>query len=174
ERESFESEDVAKFLNQHFVSIKVDREERPDVDKIYMTFVQGMTGSGGWPLKVFLRPDLKPFYGGTYWPPEPKYGRPSFLQVAQQIQNAWTERREQLSASSKELHQKLTEMTTREATNKFVLTAEDLRRAGNELKQGYDPVNGGWGTAPKFPSPSHPSYVLRYGVRFGDTQAVDM
>jgi uncharacterized protein len=174
ERESFESEEVAKFLNQHFVSIKVDREERPDVDKIYMTFVQGMTGSGGWPLNAFLSPDLKPFYGGTYWPPEPKYGRPSFLQVAQQIQNAWTERREQLTTSSKELHQKLTEMTTRDATNKFVLTAEDLRRAGNELKQGYDPVNGGWGTAPKFPSPSHPSYVLRYGVRFGDTQAVDM
>ena len=174
ERESFESEEVAKFLNQHFVSIKVDREERPDVDKIYMTFVQGMTGGGGWPLNVFLSPDLKPFYGGTYWPPEPKYGRPSFLQVAQQIHTAWTERRDQLTTSSKELHEKLQQITTREATNKLVLTVEDLRRAGNELKQGYDPVNGGWGTAPKFPSPSHPSYVLRYGVRFGDTQAVDM
>jgi uncharacterized protein len=174
ERESFESEEVAKFLNQHFVSIKVDREERPDVDKIYMTFVQGMTGGGGWPLNVFLSPDLKPFYGGTYWPPEPKYGRPSFLQVAQQIHTAWTERRDQLTTSSKELHEKLQQITTREATNKLVLTVEDLRRTGNELKQGYDPVNGGWGTAPKFPSPSHPSYVLRYGVRFGDTQAVDM
>ena len=79
ERESFESEEVAKFLNEHFVSIKVDREERPDVDKIYMTFVQAMTSQGGWPLNVFLTPDLKPFYGGTYWPPEGKYGRPSFL-----------------------------------------------------------------------------------------------
>ena len=85
ERESFESEDLARFLNEHFVSIKVDREERPDVDKIYMTFVQAMTGSGGWPLNVFLTPDRKPFFGGTYWPPESKYGRPSFLQVLQQI-----------------------------------------------------------------------------------------
>src|SRR5262245_28000565 len=80
ERESFENEAVADFLNQHFVSIKVDREERPDVDKIYMTFVQAMIGQGGWPLNVFLSPDLRPFYGGTYWPPESKQGRPGFLQ----------------------------------------------------------------------------------------------
>ena len=173
ERESFESEEVARFLNQHFVSIKVDREERPDVDKIYMTFVQGMTGQGGWPLNVFLTPDLKPFYGGTYWPPEAKYGRASFLQVLQQIRNAWTERREQLTASSQELHQKLSELTTREpGTN--VLSAEVLQSAGRELKQGYDPIHGGWGTAPKFPSPSHPSFLLRYGVRFGDQDAVNM
>jgi uncharacterized protein len=174
ERETFESEEVAAFLNQHFVSIKVDREERPDVDKIYMTFVQGMTGHGGWPLNVFLSPDLKPFYGGTYWPPEPKHGRPAFLQVLQQIHKAWTERRDQLTASAKDLHEKLTQMTIREATNQLVLGVEDLRRAGGELKENYDPVHGGWGTAPKFPSPSHPSYLLRYGVRFGDTQAVDM
>src|SRR5688572_7203414 len=174
ERESFESEEIAAFLNQHFVSIKVDREERPDVDKIYMTFVQGMTGHGGWPLNVFLAPDLKPFYGGTYWPPEAKYGRPSFLQVLQQIQTAWADRREQLTTSAKELHQRLAEITTREATNKVVLTPEDLRRAGAQLKEGYDPVHGGWGTAPKFPSPSQPSYLLRYGVRFGDTEAVNM
>src|SRR5258705_11263254 len=96
ERETFEDEQTAKFLNEHFVSIKVDREERPDVDKIYMTFVQGMTGSGGWPLNVFLSPDLKPFYGGTYWPPEPKHGRPSFRQVLEQIYKAWTARRDQL------------------------------------------------------------------------------
>src|SRR3954467_8973619 len=89
ERESFEKEAVGDYLNEHFVSIKVDREERPDVDKIYMTFVQAMTGQGGWPLNVFLAPDLKPFYGGTYWPPEAKYGRPSFLQVLNQIDKAW-------------------------------------------------------------------------------------
>jgi uncharacterized protein len=174
ERESFESHDLAAFLNEHFVSIKVDREERPDVDKIYMTFVQGMTGQGGWPLNVFLSPDLKPFYGGTYWPPEPKHGRPAFLQVLQQIHKAWTERRDQLTASANDLHQRLTQMTTREATNKLVVGVEDLRRAGTELKEGYDAAHGGWGTAPKFPSPSHPSYLLRYGLRFGDTQAVDM
>src|ERR1700744_3674465 len=89
ERESFEKEDVARYLNEHFVSIKVDREERPDVDKIYMTFVQSTTGSGGWPLNCFLTPDLKPFFGGTYFPPENKYGRPSFMQMLAQIVKLW-------------------------------------------------------------------------------------
>src|SRR5216117_1944242 len=110
ERESFEHQEVADYLNQHFVSIKVDREERPDVDKIYMTFVQAMTGQGGWPLNVFVAPDLKPFYGGTYWPPESKYGRASFLQVLQQITKAWEQRREQLTGSSDQLHQRLLEL----------------------------------------------------------------
>jgi uncharacterized protein YyaL (SSP411 family) len=85
ERESFEDEKIGKFLNEHFVSIKVDREERPDVDKIYMTFVQSTTGSGGWPMSVFLTPDLKPFFGGTYFPPDARHGRPSFLQLLRQI-----------------------------------------------------------------------------------------
>src|SRR5438477_2714435 len=134
ERESFESQEVADYLNAHFVSIKVDREERPDVDKIYMTFVQAMTGQGGWPLNVFLSPDLKPFYGGTYWPPESKYGRPSFLQVLQQIQKAWTDRREQLTGSSTNLHQKLMEMTAREATNHIHLDCDLLRHAGDEVQ----------------------------------------
>src|SRR6266478_6322530 len=89
ERESFESEDTAKFLNEHFVSIKVDREERPDVDKIYMTFVQATTGQGGWPLNVFLTPDRKPFFGGTYFPPDNRYGRGSFMQVLKQVDNIW-------------------------------------------------------------------------------------
>ena len=100
ERESFEDEAVAAFLNQHFVSIKVDREERPDVDKIYMTFVQAMIGQGGWPLNVFLSPDRKPFYGGTYWPPANKQGRPSFQQVLNQIQQAWQSKRDQIEGSS--------------------------------------------------------------------------
>src|SRR5437762_13124904 len=93
ERESFENEEVANFLNQHFVSVKVDREERPDVDKIYMTFVQAMIGQGGWPLNVFITPELKPFYGGTYWPPENAHGRPSFVQVSQQGSKACRDRR---------------------------------------------------------------------------------
>src|SRR5689334_23418405 len=92
ERESFESQEVADYLNKHFVSIKVDREERPDVDKIYMTFVQAMTGQGGWPLNTFLTPDLKPFFGGTYFPPDSRYGRPSFLQLLQHIQKLWETR----------------------------------------------------------------------------------
>jgi hypothetical protein len=174
ERESFESEAVAEFINRHFVCIKVDREERPDVDKIYMTFVQAMSGSGGWPLNVFLTPDRKPFYGGTYWPPEPKHGRPSFLQVLQQIQSAWTGRRQQLLDSSTDFHRRLEEFTARQSPGAIVLTDRALAEAARELKQGYDRAHGGWGTAPKFPSPSHPAFVLRQGSRRGDRDAIDM
>ena len=174
ERESFESEEVAAFLNEHFVSIKVDREERPDVDKIYMTFVQAMIGQGGWPLNVFITPELKPFYGGTYWPPENKHGRPSFVQVLQQVAKAWQDRREQLTGSSTELHQKLIQLTQRPATNALILTSAAVREAGGHLKEGYDSKNGGWGTAPKFPTPSQPIFLLRYGTRFKDAKAVQM
>jgi hypothetical protein len=174
ERESFENEETAAYLNQHFVSIKVDREERPDVDKIYMTFVQAMTGQGGWPLNVFLAPDLKPFYGGTYWPPENKHGRPGFINVLQQIQQAWQTKREQLAVSSLNLHQKLIELTSRQASRERALTADALTHAGRELKEGYDARHGGWGGAPKFPSPSHPSFVLRHGVRAKDQEAIKM
>src|SRR5215510_4739225 len=124
ERESFEDDATAAFLNRHFVSIKVDREERPDVDKIYMTFVQAMTGSGGWPLNVFLGHDLKPFYGGTYWPSESKYGRPSFLQVLQQIHQAWTTKRDQIATSSTNFHERLLELTGRENKDPVSLTQD--------------------------------------------------
>ena len=174
ERETFESEQVAAFLNRHFVCIKVDREERPDVDKIYMTFVQAMIGQGGWPLNVFLSPDLRPFYGGTYWPPESKQGRPGFLQVVQQIQTAWETKREQITQSSTNLHERLKELTQRQNRDPLALSATTLAHAAEELKEGYDRRNGGWGSAPKFPSPSHPSFLLRYGVKAHDRQAVDM
>src|SRR3954447_13099922 len=129
ERESFENEGLADYLNGHFISIKVDREERPDVDKIYMTFVQAMTGQGGWPLNVFLAPDLKPFYGGTYWPPENKQGRPGFLQVLNQIDKAWHGRRDQLTGSSTNMHEQLSKMTSREVTNGVLLSKDVLRHA---------------------------------------------
>src|SRR5688500_9962499 len=174
ERESFENEEIAKFLNQHFVSIKVDREERPDVDKIYMTFVQAMTEQGGWPLNVFLTADLKPFYGGTYWPPESKFGRPCFLQVLNQIQKAWQERREQLAESSSEMHRRLSEITERDTPGKTVLTPTVVREAASKLKENYDKKHGGWGNAPKFPAPSMPSFLLSYGVKFKDEEAVNM
>jgi len=174
ERESFENEEIAKFLNQHFVSIKVDREERPDVDKIYMTFVQAMDGHGGWPLNVFLTGELKPFYGGTYWPPESKFGRPGFMQVLTQIQKAWSERRDQLVESSSEMHKRLADITERETPGKEVLTAEVVRKAASALKENYDKKYGGWGTAPKFPAPSQPSFLLSYGVKHKDDEAVQM
>lgn len=174
ERESFESEAVARVLNAHFVSIKVDREERPDVDKIYMTFVQAMTGQGGWPLNCFLTPEFKPFYGGTYFPPDPRYGKPSFLQVLDQVQRAWSARRGDIVASANELHGKLQQIVVREAADGLALTARVAQQAGEALKEGYDSRHGGFGHAPKFPQPSHPQFLLRYARRFQDAEAVRM
>src|SRR5213083_668821 len=107
EHESFESAAVAAVLNEHFVSIKVDREERPDVDRVYMTFVQATTGSGGWPMSVWLTPDLKPFYGGTYFPPEDRYGRPGFPTVLQRVADAWTKDRDRIVESSNNVIEQL-------------------------------------------------------------------
>ena len=174
ERESFEQENIGAFLNEHFVSIKVDREERPDVDKIYMTFVQSTTGSGGWPMSVFLTPDLKPFYGGTYFPPDARHGRPSFLQLLQQISQLWQERREDIAASAEEIHARLEAGLTGTTASDALLDAETIRRAGAMFTEGYDPRHGGFGGAPKFPQPSIPSLVLRYAKRFNNDEAVKM
>jgi len=174
ERESFESEEVAQFLNEYFVSIKVDREERPDVDKIYMTFVQSTTGGGGWPLNCFLTPGLKPFYGGTYFPPENKYGRPGFLDLLKHINKLWETRRSDLADSAEQLHLKMEEITTNQADTGLLLTPAVLTNAAALFKRAYDPRNGGFGTAPKFPQPSQPAFLLREGVRFKDPDAVRM
>jgi uncharacterized protein YyaL (SSP411 family) len=174
ERESFESESVAQFLNEHFVSIKVDREERPDVDKIYMTFVQGTTGSGGWPLNVFLTPDRKPFFGGTYFPPEDRHGRGSFLSVLQQIRKVWQERHGEVASSADEIHARLEAAAASAAPSNLLLTADVLRRAGATFKDAYDPRHGGFGGAPKFPQPSQPAFLLRCAKRFKDDEAERM
>ena len=174
ERESFENEATAKVLNEHFVAIKIDREERPDIDKIYMTFVQAMSGQGGWPLNVFLTPDLKPFYGGTYWPPESKYGRPSFTQVLEQINQLWKTRHGDILDSAKDFHLKLADITQQETNSALSLTPALLHHALGQFKEEYDPKYGGFGNAPKFPRPSQPSFILREGIRFGDTNAVEM
>jgi hypothetical protein len=173
ERESFEDEATARVLNAHFVSIKVDREERPDVDQIYMTYVQARTGSGGWPLNVFLTPDLQPFYGGTYWPPQPRHGRPSFVQVLEQLAEIWRDRREEVLAAAEEMTERLREHAARTAAGEAAAAdARALAHALAALKEGYDPEHGGWGGAPKFPSPSHPSFLLRAGHAAGDAEAV--
>ncbi len=174
ERESFEQESVGKFLNEHFVSIKVDREERPDVDKIYMTFVQSTTGSGGWPMSVFLTPELKPFFGGTYFPPDARYGRPSFLQLLEQIANLWRERKMEIAASADELHARLELITARDAKENSPLTPQTLQRAAEMFKESFDATNGGFGGAPKFPQPSIPTFLLRAAKRFNDGEAVKM
>ena len=174
ERESFENENTAEFLNAHFVSIKVDREERPDVDKIYMTFVQSTTGGGGWPLNVFLTPDLKPFFGGTYFQPTPGHGRPGFMELLRQIAELWRERKTEVAASADELHARLELILSRDPKTDSPLTPETLRRAAQEFKEAFDPVNGGFGGAPKFPQPALPALLLRTAKRFGDDAAVKM
>jgi uncharacterized protein YyaL (SSP411 family) len=174
ERESFEDEKIGKYLNEHFVSIKVDREERPDVDKIYMTFVQSTTGGGGWPMNVFLTPDLKPFFGGTYFPPDARHGRPSFLQLLQQISMLWQERKSEIAASADEIHARIEAATASAIEPNLSLTADVLRNAGEFFKKLYDPQHGGFGGAPKFPQPGMPSFVLRCAKRFHDDEAAKM
>jgi uncharacterized protein YyaL (SSP411 family) len=174
ERESFENEPIAAILNEHFISIKVDREERPDVDKIYMTFVQATTGSGGWPLNIFLTPDLKPFFGGTYFPPDNRHGRSSFPQLLQQIAGIWRERKGDVTASAEEIHGRLASAVASARTSNVLLTTETLRRAGTLFKEAYDPRHGGFGGAPKFPQPSQPAFLLRFAKRFHDEEAARM
>jgi uncharacterized protein YyaL (SSP411 family) len=176
ERESFENEDTARYLNEHFVSIKVDREERPDVDRIYMTFVQATTGQGGWPLNVFLTPDRKPFYGGTYFPPDNRYGRSSFRQILQQIQQLWETRRDDVANSASQMHARLETAAAGSAPkdpgSRF--SPNTIRKAASLFKKSYDPRHGGFGDAPKFPQPSQPQLLLRYARRFKDEDALRM
>jgi len=154
ERESFENEQIAEIMNEHFVSIKVDREQRPDVDQIYMKAVQVMTGSGGWPLSVFLTPDGKPFYGGTYFPPNDMYGRPGFEQVLLSIGDAWKNRRQELVNSAG----KLSEFLERPGapTGKKKLSPQMLTGAFKYFQDSFDAANGGFGFAPKFPHATQP------------------
>src|SRR5215471_5610593 len=133
ERESFEDENIGAFLNAHFVSIKVDREERPDVDKIYMTFVQSTTGGGGWPMNVFLTPDLKPFFGGTYFPPDARHGRPSFLHVLQKIAELWKSKRAEITSSAGEIAERLKAIAQHESENAFPTGERELQGAGQSF-----------------------------------------
>src|ERR1700722_2777669 len=174
ERESFEDERVAEYLNAHFINIKVDREERPDVDKIYMMFVQATTGGGGWPMSVFLTPDLKPFFGGTYFPPDSRHGRPSFLQVLEHIAGLWEKRKTDIAVSADEIHARLDGAAKTASADDSVLTDIALKNAAAIFKQAYDARNGGFGGAPKFPQPSMPQLLLRCAKRFNDDEAAKM
>ncbi|HUS37451.1 MAG TPA: thioredoxin domain-containing protein [Verrucomicrobiae bacterium] len=174
ERESFEDETLAKFLNERFVAIKVDREERPDVDKIYMTAMQAMGLGGGWPLNAFLTPELKPFYGGTYFPPQAKYGRPSFLQVLENVHELWTTRHGDVLATANDMQKQLQRITTQDSDHKHELSPAILERAARAFKKEYDSKHGGFGRAPKFPRPTQPQFLLRWGVRHNDKEAIKM
>ncbi len=160
EHESFENETIARLMNEHFVCIKVDREERPDLDQIYMNAVQMMTGRGGWPMSMFLTPDLKPFYGGTYWPPEPRMGMPGFGQVLTAVADAWQNRRDQAVQQADALTSHLQASTAVPAADEE-LSADHLQRAARALSQSFDPTHGGFGPAPKFPHPMELRLLLR-------------
>ena len=167
ERESFEDEEIAKFLNANFVPVKLDREERPDVDRVYMTAYQAMSGGGGgWPLNMFLTPDLTPFYGGTYFPPRSRGGRPGFLDALNQLATMWKENGEELQKSAGENYEKLRKfLEEKEARSggEGDLTTALLDSAVADLLEGGDSKDGGWGVGPKFPQPSHLRLLMRCG-----------
>ncbi len=172
EDESFTNEHIAGIMNEHFVCIKVDREQRPDVDDIYMSAVQVMTGSGGWPLSVFLTPDGKPFYGGTYFPPKDSFGRPGFERVLLDIANAWKNRRAELLESAGNISATL-EGLGRQSSQE-TLSVDMLKDAKSYFENIYDSTYGGFGSAPKFPQPSNLSMLLSYWHRTRDDKALAM
>ncbi len=174
ERESFETEEIAKILNEHFVSIKVDREERPDVDRVYMTYVQATTGGGGWPMSVWLTPNLKPFVGGTYYPPEDRWGRPGFKSILLRIADAWKNDREKIVASADNVTRQLQQFTAVRADASAALEKSLLDRGYEQIKGSYESRYGGFGGAPKFPRPVTLNFMLRYHARSGATDALDM
>ena len=173
EHESFESDDVAAILNEHFVSIKVDREERPDLDQIYMNAVVMLTQRGGWPMSVFLTPDGKPFYGGTYWPPEDRMGMPGFKRVLASVLDAWKNKREQLDEQATFLTQKLQESDFAAGSGQG-LSDDILQASALKLERSFDFTHGGFGNAPKFPHSMDLQVLLRLWKRLGRDRLLDM
>ena len=173
ERESFEDNRIASIMNDRFVNVKVDREERPDVDSVYMTAVQAMTGQGGWPMTVFITPDGRPFYGGTYFPPEDRGGLPAFDRVLLTIADAFTGRRGDVVASGQQLVARIADTFAARRPSE-PLRAEMLDRALRILSNQFDDTSGGFGLQPKFPQPATLEFLLRYHVRRGFSAALEM
>ncbi|MEN6440051.1 MAG: thioredoxin domain-containing protein [Syntrophobacter sp.] len=163
EHESFEDGEVAALLNEHFVSIKVDREERPDVDQVYMSVCQATTGSGGWPLSIFMGPDGKPFFAGSYFPKTGRLGMPGLIQLIKQLAMLWKERRDQLDRISAEITAAIQPGPAGESSGR--LGVETLETAYSQLRKSFDPVWGGFGAAPKFPTPHNLTFLLRWHGR---------
>ncbi len=170
--ESFENAGIAAYLNEHFVSIKVDREERPDLDSIYMQATTALTGSGGWPMSVFLSPDLRPFYAGTYFPPVKRYNMPAFRDVLNGLVNAWENEHAEIERVGNQLTQRLQQAATQSAQNNATFTQEDLRRVVTAITEAYDWGHGGWGDAPKFPQPMMIEFLLRR-IDYGSFKELD-
>ncbi len=169
-KESFEDETTAAFINKNFIPIKVDREERPELDAYYMSAVQAMTGGGGWPLTVFLTPDLKPFYGGTYFPPEPRYGMPGFKQVLEFVAKVWKDRRSEIIENSEQVAKSISGDLGR--VERSELATRFLDDGYNTLVASFDPEHGGFGGSPKFPLPLSSAFLLRYHFRTGKDLAL--
>jgi uncharacterized protein YyaL (SSP411 family) len=173
ERESFEDRVLAELLNREFVAIKVDREERPDIDEVYMAAVQAMTGSGGWPMSVFMTPELEPFYGGTYFPPEDRHGLPGFGRVLAAVADAYRTRREEVAAQSRMLAAHLREQLT-VPPGRSDVESPQLEAAARRLERTFDAVHGGFGGAPKFPAPMTLEFLLRVWRGGADASALRM
>jgi uncharacterized protein len=171
EHESFENPQIAALMNDHFVNIKVDREERPDLDQIYMSAVMAMTGHGGWPMSVFLTPSCKPFFGGTYFPPTDSRGMAGFPRVLQSVHQAWSERREEITESAAEMTEQLRAFGTI-TKGAGPLDFKLLDQAARTLMRNFDPAHGGFGSAPKFPHPMDLRVLLRHHLRTHNEQAL--
>ncbi len=174
-RESFENPHIAKLLNENFINIKVDREERPDIDSIYMDAVVALTGHGGWPLSVFLSPDGKPFYGGTYFPPVRRYNLPSFEDVVVTVTRLWVEDREKILNSADQVTEYIrnSSLIQRTSSSNLLMDLNELQKVVQTLAKNYDWKYGGWGQAPKFPHPMIIEFLLRFGSN-GDRLALDL
>src|SRR4030095_10469885 len=173
EREVFEKDAIAEEMNRIFVNIKVDREERPDVDRVYMSALQSMTGSGGWPMSMFLTSNLKPFYGATYVPPTSKYGLPGFEDLILQLEKAWKTRRDEINESGEKIIEHIRE-ASQNVKSDSALSKEMLLKGAVQFKNGFDEEYGGFGEAPKFPRPSGFNFLLRAYKRFNDDQSLRM
>ena len=163
--ESFENEETSAIMNREFVNIKVDREERPDVDRVYMTFVQATTGGGGWPMSVWLTPDLKPFVGGTYFPPEDRYGQPAFKKVLERIAAAWKQDHEKIADQGSKIVEALRESQNAQPEAAAKIDNRLFQTAYDQLSRSFDDKEGGFGTAPKFPRPVALNFLTRFQAR---------
>ncbi|HIO05375.1 TPA: thioredoxin domain-containing protein [Candidatus Poribacteria bacterium] len=172
ERESFENEEIAAIMNKHYINIKVDREERPDLDEIYMSAVQIMTGSGGWPMTVFLTPDRKPFYGGTYFPPDDRYGRPGFPKLLVAVKDAYQNKRADIDEQAEKLVSHINQISNPKSVDDLLLDDKIIEQAFYHYQNRFDSQHGGFGQAPKFPPGMGLMLLLRYWKRSGNSRAL--
>jgi uncharacterized protein YyaL (SSP411 family) len=173
EREVFENEDIADLMNRYVVSIKVDREERPDVDRVYMSALQAMIGSGGWPMSIFLTPDLRPFFGATYIPPTAQHGRPGFREILEEIHHVWSTDRKQIEEAGGRVGDYLAQLSN-PGTEPAEAGEQALHAGFESFSRSYDQINAGFGSAPKFPRPVTFNFLFRYHGRTGKRQALEM